>query len=205
MSRFIPQRIAPQRIAIVAVLLIAALTGLTLHEEQLRQSGLEVMLSIQAVDPRDLLSGHYAAISIQQALGDAPCPPGAATQPDVPTPLAPGTRRPAQWVALTPAGDHYIPTGMAATQAAAQRLGPVVVRGTLVCVAGGGAIPTVASLSIGVTRFHASQQDAETIGTALQQWQNPPPAYAIVSVGADGKARLKGVQVAGKRSMLSWF
>jgi hypothetical protein len=199
-------RIIPARILAAAVLLIAALTGLILREERLRQSGREVMLSIQAVDPRDLLTGHYAAIAVQQSFAPgAPCPPGAARQPDVPTLFAPGPRRPAQWVALSPAGDHYVPSGMAVAEAAARRRGPILVRGALSCVDGGGTLPTVASLDIGVKRFHTDQKDAEAMAAALQQWQNPPPAYAIVSIGADGKARLKGVQIAGKRSMLSWF
>jgi len=189
-----------------ALLLVAALTGLTAREEQLRQSGREVMLSIQAVDPRDLLTGHSVAMNIQQTLAPgAACPPGAASQPDIPAPFSRGARHAPQWVALSPVGDHAAPSGMAASQAAALRLGPVAVRGRLSCVAAAEGLPAVVTLDIGVSRFHASQADAEAMASALQQGQNPPPAYAIVSIGADGRARLKGVQIAGKRSMLSWF
>jgi GDYXXLXY protein len=204
------------RIIAVAVLLLVGLTAMVLREEQLRQSGREVLLNLETVDPRDLLSGHYAALSLEEPLAPgAPCPS---------TQTAPGAlgflnrvKAPDGWVALSRKGDHYAPVGLAATEAAAKKLGEIPVRGSLYCVDGllqtgpdtPPATQTMTVLNIGVSRFHADQAQAEHIAAgipvAVPGKALPPPAYAIVSIGADGRARLKGLQVAGQRLTLSWF
>jgi hypothetical protein len=121
------------------------------------------------------------------------------------------------WVALSRRGDHYAPTGFALTESAARKLGEIPVRGSLYCIDGvlqtgpdtAPATQTMTVLNIGVSRFHADQAQAERIAAglpvAVPGKALPPPAYAIVSVGADGRARLKGLQVAGRRLTLSWF
>ena len=64
------------------------------------------------------------------------------------------------------------------------------------------------TLDIGVDRFHADQDEAERIERALRARRadgSAPSAFAVVSVGADGRARLKGVIVDGRRTDLTWF
>jgi hypothetical protein len=203
-------RFIPARIVVAAVTLVLVLTGLILREEQLRRSGQEVLLSIQGVDPSNLLTGRYAALNFQEALpAGAHCP---ASSSPVATKLGFANPRPQGWVALRRNGDHFTPVGWAATQAGAQQLGDAAVRGTFDCnpgLAPSADLPNgfagFTNVDIGVTRFHADQQQAQSLAAALQVAPNAPPAYAVVSVGSDGRARLKGVQVAGKRSMLSWW
>jgi hypothetical protein len=206
------------RIVAVAVLLFVGLTAMIVREEQLRQSGREVLLRLETVDPRDLLSGHYAALNLEEPLA-----PGVPCTHDWMAPTAPGgflnrVKAPDGWVALSRKGDHYAPSGFAMTEAAAKKLGEIPVRGSLYCLEGmaltennvSSITPATEVLNIGVSRFHADQRQAEHIAASIPvvvPWikTNPPPAYAIVSVGADGRARLKGLLVAGQRLTLSWF
>ena len=100
-------------------------------------------------------------------------------------------------------------TGVGATRQAALAGGAqLAVRGGVYCsrTAFGDAEADVVTLDIGVDRFHADQDAALTIEKALRQRrQGEAPAFAVVSVGDDGRARLKGVIVDGKRTDLTWW
>lgn len=184
------------RIAGVGALLALALAGLVGWEGQARAAGREVRLAMEGVDPRALLTGHYAELGLVEPLPPgAPCPPGT----DIRARTGPFDERPAGWVALAPAGAAWRPVAMADTRSGALRSGPVAVRGRLECLAG-----ERLQLDIGIRRFHASQKEAEALEQALRA-DTPPRAFAVVSVGRDGRARLKGVEVGGRRVMLDWF
>jgi hypothetical protein len=193
------------RIGLAAALLIAVLTGMLLREEQLRRDGREVLLATEAVDPRDLLSGQYAALSLAEPLAAGEtCPPGSRDLSDA-TPLVVGRREPPGWVALQRRGDHDVAVGMAKSREAALRLGAVAVRGVLKCNAPQTAAPGQVVLDIGVSRFHADQAMAEGVEAAARSSKAEQRPLLIVSVGADGRGRLSGVVVGGKRVMLSRF
>lgn len=215
MTRFSNPRTLALRIGIVAALLIVALIGLLVREDRARASGQEVRLAMEAVDPRSLLSGHYAALQLVQRLGD-----GAACPPD----LEAHYGHDDSWVALAPGPDgvHRV-SGAGPTREAARTHGPVVVRGQADCRQTFLAPPrspddeppptearaqqTFISLDIGVDRFYADQTRAEALEAALRRQGDAaaPPAFAIVSIGQDGRARLKGVEVGGTRTDLNWF
>ena len=59
---------APIRILIVAALCVLALIGLVVRESMARASGTEVLLAMEAVDPRALLSGHYVIVALREEL-----------------------------------------------------------------------------------------------------------------------------------------
>jgi hypothetical protein len=65
----------------------------------------------------------------------------------------------------------------------------------------------IVELDIGITRFHAGQAEAEAMERAMRARTPGEPArdFAILSVGRDGRARLKGVEVNGRRIELDWF
>ena len=188
----------PLRIAAAAVVLVLLLVGVVLRENGARAAGREVLLPMEAVDPRDLLTGHYVALRLSQqlALGQ-PCP------------RAPTRFEEGGWIGLTPAGGHYRFVRVGASRQAALTGGAeVAVRGGVYCsrTAFGNAEADVVTLDIGVDRFHADQDEAQAIEKALRERrQGEAPAFAVVSVGADGRARLKGVIVSGKRTDLTWW
>jgi hypothetical protein len=200
------------RILAVDAVSIAALVGLVVRESLARQAGTEVILRMEAADPRALLTGHYVSIALRETLAPgAPCPAGVGES----APSAPfGGERPPSWVALAQTADHASVAGVAPGRTQAQRLAPLVVRGSAWCT------PSVApsdgdpgqvgavSLDLGVDRFHISQAEAERIeGLMASQRQSggPSPVDAIVSIGQDGRARLKGLVVEGRRMELSLF
>ena len=193
----------PLRIAAAAATLALALVVLVVREGMARAEGQEVVLAISGFDPRALLTGHYVQFRItQQIAAGAPCPPGSAE--------AGQTRR--AWVALRRAGGHHAASGAAASRADALRLGEIAVIGAMICQpildSSAEAAPGARSvdLDLGVDRLHVDQPRAQAIETALRDPRAASgPAYAVLSVGLDGRARLRGLIVAGKRTNLDWF
>ena len=58
----------------------------------------------------------------------------------------------------------------------------------------------------GVDRLHIDQAQAEAIQKSLQIGRGEPAVVrAVVSIGRDGKARLKGLIVGDKRFELGWY
>ncbi|MDP3488625.1 MAG: GDYXXLXY domain-containing protein [Phenylobacterium sp.] len=203
------------RIGLVAALLVLALVGLLVREDRARASGQEVRLAMEAVDPRSLLSGHYAALQLVERLPDgSDCPPD----------LEAHYGHDDSWVALSPGPDNvHTVSGAGATRAEALRHGPLTVRGQASCRQAFTTPPrepgedgppdgerpqeTFISLDIGVDRFYADQTQAEALEADLRRQgeAQAPPAFAIVSIGQDGRGRLKGVEVGGTRADLNWF
>lgn len=195
---------APIRILIVAALCIAALIGLVVRESMARDSGQEVQLAMGAIDPRALLQGHYVIIALQDRLADGvPCP--ASLQYGIE-----GDPR-HHWLALSPNGPRHAISGQAGSREEAARLGALAVRGSGSCVMpaeieGEPREAGIVQADIGVSRFHINQTDAQRIERVLGApgADNEARVYAIVSIGADGRARLKGLNVEGERLMLNW-
>jgi len=67
--------------------------------------------------------------------------------------------------------------------------------------------PGVVTLYLGIDRFHVNQTDALRIERVLreQNVDEAARALAIVSIGRDGRARLKGLMVDGERLELTWL
>jgi uncharacterized membrane-anchored protein len=188
----------PLRILIVAALCVLGLITLVVRESMARDAGQEVLLAMEAVDPRSLLSGHYVIVDLREQLAaDQPCPPYVENM---------------QWVALRPEGDRYTLAGGATERAAAAQLGPLVARGEFDCFQptappGEDVVQGSITLRLGLERFHIHQAEAERIDRILRE-QVPGEAariYAIVSIGRDGTARLKGLLVDDERVELSWL
>ncbi|MGH6950659.1 MAG: GDYXXLXY domain-containing protein [Vitreimonas sp.] len=188
---------AVPRILLVAAICAVALIGLVLGEGAARRGGQEILLPMEAVDPRSLLSGHYVQLGLSQRLtAPATCP-------------AAGDY---EWVALREEGGRFIAVGGAASREEAQLLG-LPVKGTFTCspptptTTESEAFPGWLTLHLGVERFHINQADALRIERVLraQNADEATRAFAIVSVGRDGRARLKGLMIDGERLELSWL
>lgn len=186
------------RILVIAALCVAGLIGLVVRESMARDSGTEVLLAMEAVDPRTLLSGHYVIISLRESLGaEEPCPEPASENP---------------WLALAPHADVYGFAGSVPTREEALQIAPVVVRGTFSCSTGVApsdgfpGAPGWVMLDLGIDRFYANQAEAERIDRVLRAQVPGAEArvYAIVSIGDDGRARLRGLMVDGERLELGW-
>ncbi|MFI4976819.1 MAG: GDYXXLXY domain-containing protein [Caulobacterales bacterium] len=201
------------RILAVAALAIMALIGLVVRESMERAAGTEVILRMEAVDPRALLSGHYVAIDLREPIpaGQA-CPPGAQNGPNLV--FLPLVRSGAtEWIALAPRDGRYAVAGEAASRAAAARFAPLVARGRAFCTPpiaaedGNDAQPGSLDLDLGVDRFYVDQAEAERIDAILASRRAgvDSPVSAIVSIGRDGRARMKGLLVNGQRIELSLF
>lgn len=188
------------RILAVCALCIAALITLVVRESMARASGTEVLLAMEAVDPRALLQGHYVSLNLRE-LRDPPCPPTNAS------PAADG------WVALQAGeGGVYHAVRGAGLRAEAETPGALLVRGGIACndftdqTGKPSAEPVTVSLDLGVSAFYVAQAEARRIETILgeQQVGEDARVFAIVSIGRDHRARLKGLMVDGARLELGW-
>ena len=191
---------APVRILIVGALCVLGLVGIVVRESMARDAGTEILLAIEAVDPRTLLQGHYVTLDIRERLEpEAPCPP---------TNAAPNQG----WVALAPDGDTYHAVRGAGLREEAETPGAILARGGLYCeeaspgVLGVGSRPAFVTLDLGINQFYVDQTHAERIDRILREQRPGDEArvYAIVSIGQDGRARLKGLIVDGERLELGW-
>jgi GDYXXLXY protein len=193
---------APLRILAVAGVCIAALIGLVAREGVARASGAEALMAMEAVDPRALLQGHYVTVSLQETLpARAPCPPGTESGA-----LNTG------WLALTPNGPRHSVASVSGSKEEAQRVSPLVAKGAAYCGApfvseGEAPAPAVLRTQLGVERFYIDQAKAERIGRIMSEQKAGQDArvLAILSIGKDGRARIKGLSVDGERFVLSWF
>jgi hypothetical protein len=196
---------APVRILAVAALAVAGLVALVIHEASLRASGTEAVLLMQTVDPRAPLSGDYVQLNPSEPLpaGQA-CPPG--TSVSAFGPYAFGARRdPVKWVALAPRGDHHAVVGAAEDRASAARMGPLVVRARVGCWPSGSDQNAV-TLRLDADRFYAGHEEAQRLTVmANRQAQQAGAVAVIVSIGADGRARLKGLRIGTQRFDLPPF
>jgi hypothetical protein len=182
----------------VAGVCALALIGLVISEGNARASGQEVLLAMEAVDPRALLGGHYVIVSPAQSLApDEQCPPSGDWK----------------WIALRREGESHIVVGGGISREEAQRIAPLVARGSFECLDptppadGAPGAPGWLRADVGIERFHINQADAERIDAILRD-QRPGEAaraYAIISIGANGRARLRGLVVDGERLELSWI
>lgn len=190
-------RSAAPRILLASLLLCAALVGLVARESHLRTAGREVAVPISAVDPRNLLTGHYVALSLNQPLA-----PGATC------PETDQTNRRDGWIGLRLADGRYLTAGD--SRAAVLKAGAdLAVRGQAICLrSGSDRGEDRVTLRIGVDRFHASQGEAEAIERRLRgriPGTEQIRDFAVISVGSDGRARLKSLVIEGRRTNLDWW
>lgn len=204
------------RILIVGALCIAALIGLVVREGAARAAGQEVMLLMEPVDPRSILSGHYVVIDLR-----TPAPANADHDWCANVSRSNNTG----WVALAPVAApdaaHEAPAAHTATRhltRPADATGQeIAVRGAMICFENfldGSDTPglVVQTALRGVERFHIDQSNALRIERLLTQQGEADCltsfdgcVFAIVSIGGDGRARLRGLSVDGERLMLDWL
>ena len=151
-----------------------------------------------AVSLRALLSGHYVQLNFANRLEvNETCPANSV----------------GEWIAMRPENSIYVAAGAAESRDQAERLGPLPVKGTFTCSAptpvqdGIEPMPGWLTLNLGVDRFHINQADATRIERVLRQ-QRPGEetrAFAILSVGRDGRARLRALLIDNERFDLRWL
>jgi hypothetical protein len=184
--------------------LALALVGLVAREGVARAEGQEVRLAVGGYDPRSLLSGHYVQFQLSDRLpaGQVCRRKGSHLE------AAPGG-----WLALRRNGDDHRVVAAATTRAGALRLGEIALRGEATCrgyswVGANGQrewSSVDSEFDIGVDRLHLAQDEAEALDKALRDVSRPQDAHVVLSVGPDGRARLKGLIIAGRRTDLDWF
>lgn len=193
------------RIVAVAAASVLAIVVLVIHEQLAVAGGTEIAMAMQPVDPQALLSGNYVAIQLSEplAIGQA-CPPGAVSGVMPSTNL--GTR-PGRWVALAPRGGTWSAVGVATTRDAALKLAPLVAQGDVYCVPSVPDTPGSVATDLGVSRVSLSQAEAQRVSNlaARPAASGGGVVLALMSIGTDGTARMKGLIVNGQRMEIRWY
>jgi uncharacterized membrane-anchored protein len=152
-----------------------ALSGLV-TQMRVIWSGTEVVLATQAIDPRDLLRGHY--VTLRLVISDLPSTlPG-----DRPLPQSP------VWVRLAPGPDGL----WQATALAATDPDGVAIRGTYL-----GDYGQTHSLYFDIARYYAPKDRALALEDAMRRGT----VGVILALGPDGVAVLRGVVIDGVRHL----
>ncbi len=171
-------------ILLVALLHSAVVLWGVLDHARLIRSGTEVVLKATAVDPRDLLRGHYATLRL--AISEVPrglpgMLPGA-------LPLAGSPI----WVILAPGADGvWQATGIAAADPDG-----VAIRGQLLSEYG-----DTLSIEFDIARYYAPRDRALVLEDAMRR----DSVAVILALGPDGQAALRGVVIDGVRHMETLF
>lgn len=167
----------------IAVLMSLFLIGMVVTHASARAGGTEVRLSMEPVDPRDLLLGHYVVLqtplhrlSLSEIGGD--------TEHG----WRPGERI---WVALTESEGVFNPVSIHRRQPDG-----ISIQGRVLHSAPGWTMDagTVLTVRYNLERYFASPEDA----LALEQLRNESRLRLIVSVGSDGSAIIRGLEIDGE-------
>lgn len=199
----------PVRIVAAALVLTLALVSLVAREGLARARGQEVLLAIAGADPRSILSGHYLQFRLADEIPKAQACAHVLKDPDA---TGRSARARQVWVALRREGATHRAVAVANTREAALKLGDVALRGEARCLVIGFVTGPLAKgepevslmLDIGIDRFHADQAEAQRLERDLRG-ASADTAFAVVSIGRDGKARLKGLVIGARRTDLDWF
>ena len=202
-----------QRLIAAGVICLVALIGLVVVEGRARAAGTEVILRMQPVDPRSLLTGHYVQLSFAEQLE-----PGETCPPLVDKQVSFNVFRSSDaqhWLALKPEGDVHVLAGEYLTKAEALAHAPVAGRGNASCNTtfrptpgapeGVGDEVATVFLHLSIDRFHADQDEALALEQIINDRTGVDRIGAVVSIADAGVVRTKGVIVDGKRVELTWF
>ena len=192
------------RLALIAAAMIGFLTAMVARHADLRANGTEILLPMEPVDPRDLLLGHYVAIQTPIHQLDLSGLDG---------PTRDWTRGQTLYVSLMPGQDGaWRPVSIAAQRpstgvfvqgrvrwaTSAQDRPMTAPDGDAEGLEQGGAIPgdsgAIISASYNLERYYAPAEDA----LALEAMRQADRLRLIVSVGADGAAVIKGLEIDGQ-------
>jgi uncharacterized membrane-anchored protein len=152
----------------------------------LLSSGREIKAAVVPVDPRDIFRGDYVTLGYGFTTGaDIALPEGARTGDTVYALLK--EQGPSDWTLA----------GVTAEQPETQRSGEVVLKAIVDRAWRGqaSAQPTVGRLRFGIERFYVPQGQ----GLVIEKQVLEKRIVAVLAVGRDGKAALKGLEADGQR------
>ena len=173
------------RMVIVAAAMSAFLVAMIADHQARRSGGTEVILALEPVDPRDLLAGYYVIISTpvhRIRLDSVDGETGFAIHDDVYVTLAPGDDGNWQPVAVhtsRPAEGVFL-HGKVQT-ASAERI----------------------TADFNIERFYADEATAQALEQRRQTDRDS--LRLIVSVGDDGRAIIRGLEIDGERRIAPLF
>lgn len=186
------RRFLPLRLLAAGLLLSAGLAAAAVMHISAVASGSEVIIPAQAFDPRALLTGHYAQLRYAISQAGAEAVAGVAPKPGW-QPV---------WVAIVPAENDWKAVSVTAQKPAAAPAGGHLVRAEARVHK-----DSPADLRYGIERIYAQQGEAEAIERAVRAVGESEDSRlkVVAALGRDGRLRVKGLVMGGKRTDLGWW
>jgi hypothetical protein len=198
-------------LGVAGTAMISALVGSAVAHRMRIAAGREILVATEAVDPRALFVGHFAQLRVQ--------PNFVAADPATIEALE---KADAAFVTLAPAAEpevwRVVSISLSKPAPASADMVVVRVRPTGVEDRLGDGQRGL-GFSWGVDRIYLDQQKAEGLEKAMraQPWfdapaetpegepaPTPPKVRAVLSIGTDGAALVKGVEIDGRRVETPW-
>lgn len=177
---------------LVGLALSAGLVGAAVHHVRAVAAGTEILLLTEGFDPRGLLRGHYAEVRYRINSASA-----------VPSEINNSVAFERGFVTIVPAdGDWAV---VAVTRA---RPSSVPAGGHAIAAKVRGSAEPSGYLDIlyGIERVYAQQSEAEALERTLRgPDEETGEVRMAVSLGAEGRLRLKGIVIDGERRDFTWW
>lgn len=175
-------------LALVAGLQTAALSAIVVNRDRLLKQGREIVMAVQPLDPRDIFRGDYVTLGYpitQFTLPDAPTPEGL-------------QRGEAVYVVLKKGEKNAWTVSRAATSFPKDVTGDdVVIRGRVQSVYSG---PEGKGVTVNARYGIETYFVPEGTGRKIEDEVRERTVEAILAVGADGEAALKGLIIDNVRT-----
>ena len=189
-------------LAALGTLMAAILIGSAAAHQARFAAGRDILVNSQAVDPRALLTGHFARLALQPAAIDAPAAATSALKPNA-----------RAFVTLEPAG---APGDWRATAISSER--PQTAAGAIVVAVRVTSVMSQESSTGGMARvdfawgpdrIYLDQTEALAVEEAARRTVDAPTGAAprvraILSLADDGGTLIKGVEIDGRRIETRW-
>ena len=174
----------------VALMQTAALAKIVVDRQTLLKTGREIKMQVLPVDPRDIMRGDYVTLGYGLT-------PMTLTEAQIDGPLGSIARNSPAFVTLHQGSENTWTVGkVSATYPNAVSAGDVVLRGRVSQRWDGGTPGTVhLNVDFGIEKFFVP----EGTGKPIEQQVRDKKTLALVSVGPDGEAALKGLIIDGER------
>ena len=174
MSRFV-------RLILIAAAMTVFLIGMIVDHNVRRTTGTEILLDLEPVDPRDLLAGYYVIIST----------PLHSIDPEQVGGEADFERSADVYVVVEPdGGGSWQPVSIHSERPEAG----VFVHGKVQWVS-----PNTIRAHFNLERYYADADTAQAL--EIRRQAGPDSLRLIVSVGSDGRAIIRGLEIDGERVM----
>jgi uncharacterized membrane-anchored protein len=188
----------PLRLVLAGLVLSAALIAAVLIHVRAVAGGTEIVVAAHGFDPRSLLRGNYTELRFAISRAAKISPPT----------KSPSRQWQPRWVTIVPdETTDWRVNAITIERPSNTPVGGKIVRADARFFSASEDGFADADLRYGIERVYAQQKEAEAISVVLAHArpEDETKVQVVASLGTDGRLRLKGLIVEGKRQDFGWW